>query len=75
MLHQLDHGVLSRKKPLLLVGDKMTSSCKLVRLSAGLFVRSAQFAVVKSEFCCNKKLVEGTIHDSLRSPFPGAIFI
>jgi hypothetical protein len=30
--------------------------------------------VFKSEFCCNTKLVEGTVHENARLPFVGRIF-
>ena len=55
---------MSRKKPLLFVGERVTSSCKLVRLSAGALVRISQPVVVKSGFCCNTKFVEGTSQDN-----------
>ena len=41
-------------------GDTMTSFCKFVRLSVGVAGTSVQLVVVKSEFCCNTKSVEGT---------------
>ena len=41
----------------------------------GVFVTSVQFVVVKSKFCCNAKFVEGTIHERVRLPFVGAMFI
>ena len=54
---------MSRKKPLLFVGERVTSSCKLVRLSAGALVSVTQSVVIRSEFCCNTKFVEGTSQD------------
>ena len=51
---------MSRKKLLLLEGDSTTSLFKLLRLRVGVLVRVTQFVVVKSEFSCNTKVVEGT---------------
>jgi len=34
-----------------------------------VFVTFVQLAVRKSEFCCNTKFVEGTIHHKVRLPF------
>ncbi len=34
-----------------------------------MFVTFVQLAVRRSEFCCNTKFVEGTIHKNARLPF------
>ena len=57
---------------MLLVGDKTTSSCKFVRLSAGVFVRLVQLD--KSVLCCKAKFVEGIIQESLKLVFAGTMF-
>lgn len=41
----------------------------------GVFVTSVQLVVVKSKSCCNTKFVEGTVHESMRLPFVGVIFM
>jgi len=66
--------VTSRKKLLLFVGESVTSSRKLARLSVGVFVNVIQFAVLKSKFCCNTKLVAGTIQEKTRLPFADVRF-
>ena len=38
----------------------VTSLCKFVKLSTGGLVTAVQLVVVKSEFSCSTKLVEGT---------------
>ena len=35
---------------------------------------SIQFVVVKSEFCCNTKFVEGIIHERAKLPLVGEMF-
>lgn len=57
---------MRRKKPLLLEGERTTSSFRSLRLSVGVLVKVIQFVVVKSEFSCNTKLVEGTSHEKSR---------
>lgn len=46
-----------------------------MRLSTGGFVTSDQFAVVKSEFCCKTKFVEGIIQERARLLDAGVMFI
>ena len=65
---------MSRKKPLPLEGDRTTSLFRLLRLSAGVLVKVSQSVVVKSEFSCNTKLVEGTIQEKARPLLEDARF-
>src|ERR1700677_2675601 len=62
------YGVVRRKKALLLVGISVSWSCRLLRLSAGGFVRVVQLPAPKAELCCRRKLAEGTSQDKLRFP-------
>ena len=45
-----------------------------MRLRTGGFVTSVQFAVVRSEFRCNPKAVEGTVQERSRLVFEVAMF-
>ena len=63
------YGVLRRKKRLLLDAGSMTWFWRLVRLSTGSLVTSAQFA--KSEVCCRTKLVEEISQENERLLFVG----
>jgi len=38
-------------------------------------VATASVQLIKSELCCITKLAEGTIHESVRLPFAGVMFI
>jgi len=58
-----------------LVNGNVTSFWRFVRLRIGVLVTSTQFAVAKSKFCCNTKLVEGITQESKRLVSAGAIFI
>ena len=64
---------MSRKKPLLLDGERTSSFCKLVRFSTGVFVTLDHEA--RSELCCITKFVEGMSHESFKLPFVGVMFI
>src|SRR5260370_40041422 len=46
--------------------DRVTWFCRFVRLSVGVFVSSVQFVLVKSEFCCKRKCIEGTVQERTR---------
>ena len=46
----------------------VASYCKVVKLSVGVFVAAVQLVVVKSEFCCSTKSIEGTVQESRRLP-------
>jgi len=50
-------GVTSRKKPVLLVGERESSLFRLVRLSVGVFGMLDH--EIRSGLCCATKLVEG----------------
>ena len=47
---------------------------RLVRLNVGAFVNVTQFVVVKSNFCCNTKFVEGMSQESARFVGEGVTF-
>ena len=51
-----------------MVAKTNTSFLRMARLSAGTFVRSVQFVVVKSEFCCKTKSIEGTTQEMTALP-------
>ena len=59
---------------MLVGGGRITSLCKLVRLSVGVIARVVQLVVVKSEFCCNTKFMEGMIQERVSLLVVGEMF-
>ena len=51
--------------------DRTISFCKFVKLNVGMVATSVQLVVVKSEFCCNAKSIEGIIHEMTVLPPEG----
>ena len=54
-------------------GGTITSFCRFVKSSVGIVVTSVQFVVVRSEFACNAKSLDGTIHERTRLVFARAM--
>lgn len=63
---------ISRKKPLLLVSETVSSLFRLVGLSVGESVMLDH--EIRSGLCCNTKFVEGTIQESPTLPVGVVIF-
>ena len=59
---------------LLAGGVRKTWFCRLVRLRTGGLAIKVQLDVLKSEFCCNMKFVEGMSQERTRLLFEGARF-